>query len=293
MAWDVAKADAIGGREEQQDRVDILSGPGGRHLLVLADGLGGHKGGAQAAQAVIDAARALWSGQQRSPQPPADFLRAVCAEAHRRINALAPTGNEQPHSTCVLLHLDEREAHWAHVGDSRLYHFRDHALVERSHDHSVVQMLVDLGRIGEADMATHPDQNRLTQSLGGSKAPEPGLGSAPVAPGDGYLLCSDGLWESASTDDMAVALAGGALGTAVRRLVARAADKGGPAGDNVTVAAARRRRRTRPGNRALVWAAALTAVAAALLALALLWPVPAESPDRGATDRPSAAPPSR
>ncbi|HVO14821.1 MAG TPA: protein phosphatase 2C domain-containing protein [Alphaproteobacteria bacterium] len=292
MAWDVAKADAIGGRDEQQDRVEVLSGHGG-HLLVVADGLGGHKGGAQAAQAVVDAARALWAAQQRARQSPADLLRAVCAEAHRRINALAPEADDQPHSTCVLLHLDEREAHWAHIGDSRLYHFRDHALVERSRDHSVVQMLVDLGRIAETEMATHPDQNRLTQSLGGGKPPDPTLGSSPVAPGDGYLLCSDGLWEAVSTDDMAVALAGGALGTAVRRLAARAAEKGGPAGDNVSVAVARRRRRTRPGNRALAWAAALTAVAAALLAAVLLWPMPAEQPGRGATDRPRAAPPSR
>jgi hypothetical protein len=92
---------------------------------------------------------------------------------------------------------------------------------------------------------------------------------------------------------MAVALAGGALGTAVRRLVARAVEKGGAAGDNVSVAVARRRRRGRPGNRALAWAAALTAVAAALLALVLLWPAPAGSPADGATDRPRATPPSR
>jgi serine/threonine protein phosphatase PrpC len=291
MAWEVAKADAVGGREEQQDRVEVLAGRGGRHLLVVADGLGGHKGGALAAQAVIDTARALWPAQLKAPKPPAEFLGALCAEAHRRINALAPDRDETPHSTCVLLHLDDREAHWAHVGDSRLYHFRDHALVERSHDHSVVQMLVDLGRIAEADMAAHPDQNRLTQSLGGSKAPEPSLGSAPVTRGDAYVLCSDGLWESVDTDEMAVALASGALGVAARRLIARAAERGGPTGDNVSVAVARGARRGRPGNRALGWAVALTVAAALLLAAALLWPLPADAPDSGASDRPRAAPP--
>src|SRR5690606_14507544 len=227
MDWEVAKAEAIGGRDEPQDRLEILSGRNGRCLLVLADGLGGHRGGAQAAAAVVEAARALWPRQQAAPEPAADFLRALCAEAHRRIAALAGDGDESPHSTCVLLHLDAREAHWAHVGDSRLYHFRNGTLVERSRDHSVVQLLVDLGRIAEADMATHPDQNRLTQSLGAGTAPEPSLGSAAAAPGDAFLLCSDGLWESVSTDDMAAAVAGGALESAVRRLVARAVERGG------------------------------------------------------------------
>ena len=124
-------------------------------------------------------------------------------------------------------------------------------------------------------MATHPDQSRLTQSLGGSKSPEPSLGSAPAAAGDAYLLCSDGLWELVDVEAMATALATGALGTAARRLVDAAAKRGGPTGDNVSVALARVARRGRPGNRALGWAIALTALAAALLAAALLWPMPA------------------
>jgi serine/threonine protein phosphatase PrpC len=251
MDWEVAKADAIGGRDEQQDRVDILSGRNGRYLLVLADGLGGHRCGAQAATAVVHTAHALWPRQDAAREPAADFLRALCAEAHRRIAALAGDHGESPHSTCVVLHLDPSEAHWAHVGDSRLYHFRNGALVERSRDHSVVQLLVDLGRVAEADMATHPDQNRLTQSLGGGRAPEPSFGSAAVEPGDAFLLCSDGLWESVSTDDMAAAVTGDSLESAVRRLVARAVERGGPNGDNVSVAVARVARRGRVGIRAL------------------------------------------
>jgi serine/threonine protein phosphatase PrpC len=278
MAWDVAKADAIGGRDEQQDRVEILS-ERGRHLLIVADGLGGHRGGAAAAAAVVDTARAVWPAQLNAPQPPAEFLAALIAEAHRRINGIAADGGEDPRSTCALLYLDDGAAHWAHVGDSRIYRFRGGALVERSRDHSVVQLQVDLGRVAEADMATHPDQNRLTQSLGGTKAPEPGLGSAPIAAGDAYLLCSDGLWESVSTDDMAAALAAGALATAARRLVANAARRGGAEGDNVSVALARMgaggSTGRRAGSRALGWALALTALAAALLAATLLWHAPA------------------
>jgi hypothetical protein len=76
-------------------------------------------------------------------------------------------------------------------------------------------------------------------------------------------------------------------------LAARAAEKAGATGDNVSDAVARRRRRTGPGKRALAWAAALTALAAALLAAVLLWPMPVEQSGGGAIDRPRAAPPSR
>jgi hypothetical protein len=77
---------------------------------------------------------------------------------------------------------------------------------------------------------------------------------------------------------MDAALATGALGAAARRLVAQAVKRGGPEGDNVSVAVARLARRGRLGNRALGWAVALTGVAAALFVAALLWPPPAESP---------------
>ena len=88
-------------------------------------------------------------------------------------------------------------------------------------------------------MATHPDQNRLTQSLGGDSDPDPDLESAQVEMGDGFVLCSDGLWEQISTDEMLGALGAEVLNVEAKRLVELAADRGGPDGDNVTIALAR------------------------------------------------------
>jgi len=206
MIWQAAKAEAIGGRKEQQDRVELFeSRDGSERLLVLADGMGGHSGGAIAADAVVETARSLWRKHILQPLAPEQLLRA----------------------------------NWAHVGDSRLYRFRGSDLVGRTLDHSVVQMLVDMGKVDEEEMATHPDQNRLTQSLGGDSDPEPDLESARVEMGDGFVLCSDGLWERVTTDEMLEALGAEVLNVEAKRLVELAADRGGADGDNVTIALAR------------------------------------------------------
>lgn len=242
MYWETAHAQDVGGREEQQDRVAAFEGRNGREfLLVVADGAGGHTGGALAAQDVIDAAAARWRGHRRTSGEPRSLLDGICQDAHRRISARGGTGRNAPRSTCVVLHVDGDTAHWANVGDSRAYHFRHGRVAARSKDHSVAQMLVDMGRIQEDEMATHPDQNRLTQSLGGDGSPTPDLGWATVRANDGFLLCSDGLWERVTSEEMAAALTATSLDTAAASIVRQAAQRGGSDTDNVTVALARPR----------------------------------------------------
>jgi serine/threonine protein phosphatase PrpC len=240
MIWQAAKAEAIGGRKEQQDRVELFEArDGSERLLVLADGMGGHSGGALAAEAVVDTARALWSKHLLEPKAADALLRELIQNAHQRINAEGEEKDLSPRSTAVLLHITDHHAHWAHVGDSRLYRFRNAELVGRSLDHSVVQMLVDMGKVDEEEMATHPDQNRLTQSLGGGADPEPDLDQAEVSAGDGFVLCSDGLWEQITPEEMIEALAADALSVEAKRLAKLAAERGGADGDNVTIAMAR------------------------------------------------------
>ena len=196
MIWQAAKAAAIGGRKEQQDRVELFEArDGSERLLALTDGMGGHSGGALAAEALVTTARELWQKHLINPTAADLLLSAIIESAHQRINAIGEEKGLSPRATAVLLHLTDDKAHWTHVGDSRLYRFRGGDLLGRTHDHSVVQMLVDLGKVAEQEMGTHPDQNRLTQSLGGDKDPEPEPDAAEVAVGDGFLLCSDGLWE--------------------------------------------------------------------------------------------------
>lgn len=240
MIWQTAKADDIGGRGDQQDRVDILEAPDASQvMLIVADGMGGHAGGEMAAQAAIDVARDMWRRHLDDLIGPDGFLGSIVASAHETINEVGKKHGLTPRSTIVLLHITTDLARWAHVGDSRLYHFRGNESLARTRDHSVVQMLVDMGKVAEDEMGEHPDQNRLTQSLGGDQEPIADFGEIELAAGDGFVLCSDGLWESASEDEMAQTANAPALAQATLDLTKLAAERGGEEGDNVAIAIAR------------------------------------------------------
>jgi len=236
MAWEAASAEHTGGRSRQEDRVAAWTRPQEDGLLAMvADGMGGYEDGSLAARMVVDAAGDLWKASD--DLPPRRFLFAVIESAHEAIRAADAKG--RPHTTCVLLCARKNRAAWAHVGDSRLYHFRSGTLVTRTRDHSVVQMLVDMERLSEEDVAGHPDQGALLQSLGGSRKPEPDYGEALLQGGDAFLLCSDGLWTHCSTREMAEALSLASLEEAARCLVHGAARRGGEKGDNISLALAR------------------------------------------------------
>lgn len=233
---DTATCTDIGGRDEQQDRVAVLHN-GNAYLLVLADGMGGHQGGALAAQAVLDVAGEHIHGEKKRRPP--DLLDSIVSSAHDRINAVGAERGLVPHSTCVLLYLNEMQAHWAHVGDSRLYRFRSGRLIDRTVDHSVVELMRLQGRISEEEMKTHPDQNRLYEALGGSKPPGIDTGGTEISQHDGFLLASDGLWENTKDAELGAVFEARNLAEALRNLVMRARKRGGPGCDNISVAAAR------------------------------------------------------
>ena len=269
-----ACASDIGGREEQQDRVAVFRSENAV-LLALADGLGGHEGGAAAAGAVIDAAQQAFAaagdthpgaardthlGATEDTHPaaedaaedthpaaedthPKQLLERVVLAANEQIRMQAWTkaspGARQSGSTCVLLHLTAAKATWAHIGDSRLYFFSNGKLTGRSLDHSLVEILRLKGRISEQEMKSHPDRNRLLEALGMSSEPEPEIDQKPASPADGFLLCSDGLWEHLADSELEQAMAADELQTGLERLVSEARARGGKNGDNISVAAAR------------------------------------------------------
>lgn len=232
---DAACAADAGGRDDQQDRVEVIAGDRG-HLLVLADGMGGHEGGALAAQAVIDAARKRFGTGGEST---ADVVTAIARSAHERIRMIGAEREISPHSTCVLLHLADGVANWAHVGDSRLYRFRRGRLVARSIDHSVVEIMRLQGRITEAEMKIHPDQNRLFEALGSRNEPDIETGGATISAEDAFLLASDGLWENVDDTELERVFSAADLNHALQVLVATAKARGGDQCDNISVAAAR------------------------------------------------------
>lgn len=243
MRWMTAKADHIGGRAEQQDRCGIFSSADGqRHLLLVADGMGGHEGGALAAQAVLDTAASFWehtdNGAAIDSVP--DFLGKLLNSAHARINQIGEERALSPHSTAVLLYINDAYACWTHIGDSRLYHFRNGDCLHRTKDHSLVQLLVDMGRLQEAEMGQHKDQNYLLRGLGGDEALDLEFADTRLQTGDCFVLCSDGLWEQFSPSAILAALPQQEGPQAAMRLVEAAVERGGPHGDNVSLVCAQR-----------------------------------------------------
>ncbi|WP_052501596.1 PP2C family protein-serine/threonine phosphatase [Thiomicrospira microaerophila] len=235
---ELASAIHIGGRDEQQDSVKIHT-LNNAHLLVVADGMGGHRGGQLASSIAVDVMVSQFIKENGVPQNPQDFLKQTIHLANAEINRQGEQQNIKPRTTIVVAIIIENQAFWAHVGDSRLYLFKKGVFSERTRDHSVVQMLLDTDQITEEEMGTHPDQNRLLQSVGGENPPKVTIGQSSLESGDAIFLCSDGLWERFDIPEMTKAanLEGKAdIKTWTQKMVEEAAKRGGPKGDNVSLA---------------------------------------------------------
>ncbi len=232
-------AQHLGDRAEQQDRVALFPHPQRRGALmaVLADGMGGHTGGAIAAEQVLHKARELFDVCAPGAEPPRELLRAVIDEAHLVIKLVRFTSEQDPHTTAAVLMLQPGRIDWAYCGDTRVYHFRGDKLVSRSVDHSVVEELVRLGKLSPQQAANHPQRNVLMHCLGGDRQPHVDYGeTAPLAGNDVVVLCSDGLWGHFSDAEMGGVLAAYAPREAAQVLIERARQRAGGEGDNLSLA---------------------------------------------------------
>jgi serine/threonine protein phosphatase PrpC len=240
VSIDATTGQHIGDRAEQQDRVAIVPHKRlrGTAMVIVADGAGGYKGGAAAAEQVISTAANLFEHFSPKDETPQQLLGEIIAEAHTVIRLNRVLTEEEPHSTIVAMILQPDRVDWGWVGDSRLYHFRGATLQSRSKDHSYVEQQIDEGEWREEDRHNHPNRNLLLQALGHSEPPEPSFGaSAPLAAGDTFLLCSDGLWDYFTDAEIGKALASLPPRKAAEMLIgsARARVTNGK-GDNVSLA---------------------------------------------------------
>jgi serine/threonine protein phosphatase PrpC len=142
---------------------------------------------------------------------------------------------DTPRTTVVACVVQEGRAYWTHVGDSRLYLVRRGQVLARTRDHTLVQKLIDEGRLKDDDAGTHPERNRLLQCLGGAQAPR----IAPTAHArlerdDILLLCSDGLWGPLLERQIIAGLESGTLAEGIARLSSLAQERAGPDCDNVS-----------------------------------------------------------
>lgn len=206
-------------------------------LLAVADGMGGHAHGEVASAIAVATLAEMDHRFAEADLSTVDLLtelkRAV-HEASRRLTAAAAEDAELRGSgtTVVALFVDGSRIGLAHIGDSRVYLLRDGELRQLTHDHTLVQTLVDEGRITAEEAVDHPRRSVLMRTLQESTAPEPDLFEIEGRTGDRYLLCSDGV--TAVLDQAAVSrmMADGTPDQVVERLITAANDGGGP--DNIT-----------------------------------------------------------
>ena len=165
----------------------------GPHLLAVADGMGGHAAGEVASAATITTIAPL--DDNRLGADLVDALADAVAAANMRLHELitADPAIEGMGTTLTALLWADGYAALGHIGDSRAYLLRNGQFRQITHDHTLVQSLVDEGKITEDDVATHPHRSLLLRALDGRTVAEPDLTPIETLPGDRYLLCSDGL----------------------------------------------------------------------------------------------------
>jgi serine/threonine protein phosphatase PrpC len=230
----------IGARKMNQDRLGCWSTQEAL-LMAVADGLGGHLHGEIAAEL---ATAFFGSAFTREARPrladPAAFLERTIAAAHAAILREAERRGlpDTPRTVIVACVVQDGDAYWTHVGDSRLYLLREGRIVHRTRDHTVVQQLIDAGQIREEAIATHPERNRLLQCLGGYHTPRPEpVERMRLARNDIVVLCSDGFWGPLTQRQMMHSMLSRKLDDALVELVTLAEHRAGRDCDNVSVLA--------------------------------------------------------
>ena len=194
--FDYSCISLIGDNELNEDKIEVLD-LGNASGFVLADGLGGHGRGEVASAVVADYIKRFLKIAINIDR---GIIKQSIIGAHEQLNIIRENSN-QPKSmktTVVVLILTEKTAYCGYVGDSRLYAFNHGRIFYRTKDHSVPQMLVEMGQLSEKEIRTSPDRNRLLRAVGMQDAEiKVDVATVPksIKKGVSFLLCSDGFWE--------------------------------------------------------------------------------------------------
>jgi protein phosphatase len=227
-------------RENNEDSYAIVHpGQGYPLALVLADGMGGHSKGELASRIAVDFVASFLREDLLTPRQPGEWavrLPELVKKANVKVylGSLDQAENKGMGTTLTALVVSQRDVVVAHVGDCRVYMFRDGNLRQLTVDHTLVQEMVDAGSLTPDETRNHPRRNVLTRALGFPEFINPDVMRATLEAGDLLLLCSDGLHGFVSDEAIAASLSGsGEPQAAVDRLVQASLDAGGE--DNVTV----------------------------------------------------------
>jgi protein phosphatase len=219
-------------------------------LYAVADGMGGHLGGERASRMAVEivernltetikavtktAAELAARHERPTPLPTGNLLRNAVVEADRAIyeTALGDAAFTGMGTTLTTLLFRERRVHVGHVGDSRAYLYRDGKARQLTDDHSWIQDQVRAGLLSQEEAKESRFRNIITRSVGFEPSVQPDMQELIVQSGDCYLLCSDGLSNYLSTEEIAQLLTSQFYRDAPRSLIAMANDRGGD--DNIT-----------------------------------------------------------
>lgn len=227
MRFETNSYSHIGERDTNEDCCLICHQPDGL-LSIVADGLGGHDNGEVASRLAVETIAAALKE--------AEFDEDELGYAIVRASEAIVKADISGHTTVAVLWIRGNQALAAHVGDSRIYQFRENRIHFQSLDHSAVQMAVLVGELPKEALRTHPDQNKLFRVLGDPNSPpKMDMAELTVKPGDAFLLCSDGFWEPVTEEQMRSSLSSSpdvnAWLNAMRQIVEAARD---PRQDNNT-----------------------------------------------------------
>ncbi len=213
------------------------------HLIVVCDGMGGHSGGLEASQAALAAIYRTFDVAETA-SPSREVLRLSIQHANEMVYKLAPPSRlgddlSRPGSTVVAMLVHAHGVDIGHVGDSRCYRVRGHAIEAMTKDHSIVQEMVDAKMLSPEQAKGHPDANRITRALGSRMDVAVDVTTVDYAAGDVFVSCSDGLSDVVDPEDILRIVTGGSAEQAAGQLVDLANARGGP--DNITVTVVRTR----------------------------------------------------
>ncbi len=191
-----------GGRSNNEDYVAATTKDNAK-CFVLCDGLGGHDCGEVASETVAEAVIDLFN-QKGNYSSFLDDAFKVAQETLLNLQKEREMVNAMK-STMVVLVVDDTEMKWAHIGDSRLYHiFADNTRYERTRDHSMIQILCDMGEITESEMRNHPDRNKVLRVMGAEWSTK-SYDKSAILERDGkhvFALMTDGFWEYVQEEEM-------------------------------------------------------------------------------------------
>ena len=210
----------------------------GANLIAVADGMGGHAGGEVASAIAINALAQLLpviTDPEIDIDSREDLFLNITYEIDSQILEKSKQNPELAGmgTTLTALNISGDNIELLHIGDSRCYRYRDNKLEQLSYDHTVMQELLDQGRLTPEEVFDHPQRSLLTQALMGDSGLDPILVSYEIKADDRFLLCSDGLTNVLSDYEVSKIIEANEDKTIPQSLISEVRSKGAP--DNITI----------------------------------------------------------